>query len=116
MISFHVVYLLSEMGVAPVFRRISGLETDHYLFNISSLYNLCDTNVFVAKVMLNKYLNIKFRRPLTWRVHMIERLMIVSLCDDADYAKYKLNPSGIFSVKSMHANYVNGCTPFFRKY
>ena len=42
--------------------------------------------------------------------------MSVTLSNDEDTFKWKLTPNGVFSVKSMHIDCMNGHTPFLRKY
>ena len=87
-----------------------------------SLFNIArHKNVLVADVLLHRPLNIEFRRSLTgnrWTswLNLVERLMRVSLTDSPDVFNWNSNPSGIFSVKSLYANYLNGHTPFLRKY
>jgi hypothetical protein len=40
----------------------------------------------------------------------------VNLTETPDVFLWKLNTSGIFSVKSMYADFLNGHTVFLRKY
>jgi hypothetical protein len=42
--------------------------------------------------------------------------MDVSLSNEPDKFKWRLNTSGIFSVKSMYADFLNGHTVFLKKY
>ena len=78
-------------------------------------------DVLVADVLSNTPLNIEFRRALTgpkWTswIHLVERLMPVSRSNEEDLLKWRLTPAGTFSVKSMYLEYMNGHTPFLRKY
>ena len=47
---------------------------------------------------------------------MSSSLMLVSLTDEEDVFKWSLTPTGLFSVKLMYLHYMNGHTPFLRKY
>jgi hypothetical protein len=87
-----------------------------------SLYNIVRRkNVLVADVLTGVPLNIEFRRALTgdkleaW-LRLIQRIMMVHLIEDSDVFVWKLNTSGIFSVKSMYAHMMNGHTIFLHKY
>jgi hypothetical protein len=125
------------MGVKDdLFKRGSfvigdGLGThfweDVWLGNISLanqypiLYNIVKTkNVLVADV-LNQYpLNIRFNRLLVgdkwddW-VHLVSRIMNVHLSNEPDRFKWHLTTTGLFSVKSMYADIMNGHTVFLKK-
>jgi hypothetical protein len=66
-------------------------------------------------------LNIRFNRTLTgdrWNswVSLLRRLMNVHLSDEPDSFKWNLATTGIFFVKSMYADYMNGHTVFLKKY
>ena len=87
-----------------------------------SLYNIVQhKNVLVGKVLANNPLNIVFRRPIigdkmvSW-LKLVERLMRVSLSDTEDRFKWNLTNNGVFTVKSLYQDYMNGHTPFLRKY
>jgi hypothetical protein len=87
-----------------------------------SLFNIAQRkNVLVADVLLHNPLNIAFRRNLhghTWDrwIHLCTRLMAIRLNDDIDVFVWKLNSNGVFSVKSMYLDMMNGHTRFLRKY
>jgi hypothetical protein len=87
-----------------------------------SLYNITRSkNVLVSNVMSYAPLNIGFTRALThdkWEtwIVLVRRLMDVSLSNEPDKFKWRLNTSGIFSVKSMYADFLNGHTVFLKKY
>ena len=88
-----------------------------------SLFNIVrNRNILVADVLSNAPpVNIEFRRALTgskWTdwTNLIARLIPITLTTDEDKFKWNLTPSGMFSVKSMYAHYMNGHTPFLRKY
>jgi hypothetical protein len=75
----------------------------------------------VADVMSHNPLNIEFRRSLTekkWAswLHIVRRLMDIQLSGDQDSFVWNLTPSGVFSVKSMYLDYMNGHTVYLRKY
>ena len=78
-------------------------------------------NVVVNDVLSHAPLNIGFTRTLTgnkWTVwlQLVEKLMGVNLTNEPDSYKWRLTQSGMFSVKSMYADYMNGQTRFLRKY
>ena len=86
------------------------------------LYNIVQRKeVSVADVMSHNPLNIEFRRALSgnkwdsW-LHLVRRLMDVQLCGAEDKFVWNLTPSGVFSVKSMYLNYMNGHTVYLKKY
>jgi hypothetical protein len=87
-----------------------------------SLYNIVRTkHVLVTDVLFNVPLNIGFNRTLTgdrWNswVSLLQRLMNVHLSDEPCSFKWNLTTTGIFSVKSMYADYMNGHTVFLKKY
>jgi hypothetical protein len=75
----------------------------------------------VADVMSHNPLNIEFRRTLTenkWSswLYLVRRLMDIQLSGDQDSFVWNLTPSGVFSVKSMYLDYMNGHTVYLRKY
>ena len=78
-------------------------------------------NVLVAQVMNTVPLNLQFRRAIlgdkrdAW-LHLVARLMQVTITDQADVFKWKLTTNGKFSVKTLHADYMNGHTRFLHKY
>ena len=87
-----------------------------------SLFNIARRrNVIVADVLANVPLNIEFRRTLNgskWSdwLHLVEELMGVTLSNEPDQFRWRLTPSGMFSVKSMYADLMNGQVPFRHKY
>jgi hypothetical protein len=101
---------------------------DTWLGNMSlarqypSLYNIVQRkNISVAHVLSQGPLNIAFRRVLSgdkWTawVHLCERLMAVHLSDESDRFIWRLTTNGVFSVKSMYEDLMNGHTRFLRKY
>ena len=66
-------------------------------------------------------INITFRRALigdrwdSWS-HLCLRLMDINLNDDPDVFTWKLTTNGVFTVKSMYEDLMNGHTRFLRKY
>ena len=75
----------------------------------------------MADVLANGPLNIEFRRTLNgskWSdwLHFVEELMGVTLSNEPDQFRWRLTPSGMFSVKSMYADLMNGQVPFRHKY
>jgi hypothetical protein len=46
---------------------------------------------------------------------MLHRLILVQLTDQEDSFKWRLTPSGLFSVKSMYINFLNDHTVYFKK-
>jgi hypothetical protein len=66
-------------------------------------------------------LNISFRRTFNehkWNlwINLCQRLIDVQLNNEQDKFIWKLNESGIFSVKSTYCDLMNGHTRFLRKY
>jgi hypothetical protein len=87
-----------------------------------SLYNIVQRkNIMVATVLAQTPLNITFRRSLNdykWNqwLNLCQRLMGVELSNDSDKFVWKLNESGVFTIKSMYLNLMQGHTVFLRKY
>jgi hypothetical protein len=87
-----------------------------------SLYNIVQRkNIMVATVLAQTPLNITFRRSLNdykWNqwLNLCQRLMGVELSNDPDKFVWKLNESGVFTVKSMYLDLMQGHTVFLRKY
>jgi hypothetical protein len=87
-----------------------------------SLYSVVRRkNVLVHDVLSAAPLNIEFRRVLTghrfetW-LHLVRRLMSVTLSPNEDRFIWRLTETGIFSVKSMYTDIMNGHTVFFKVY
>jgi hypothetical protein len=87
-----------------------------------SLYNIVQRkNELVSMVLANPPLNIGFRRTFNvykynlW-LHLCQRLMSVQLTNEPDNFVWNLNESGLFSVKSMYLDLMNGHTRFLWKY
>jgi hypothetical protein len=87
-----------------------------------ALYSIAQRkNVTVASVMSHIPLNIGFRQVLTgsrgarW-LHLVRRLMGITLTDQPDNFVWKLTKSGSFSVKSLYLDHLNDHTRFLRKY
>jgi hypothetical protein len=87
-----------------------------------ALYNIVQTkNVRVSTVLAQTPLNIGFRRAFNdykWNqwINLCQRLMTVQLTNSPDKFVWKLNESGIYCVKSLYLDLMNGHTPFLRKY
>jgi hypothetical protein len=87
-----------------------------------SLYGIVQRKqVTVATVLGPNSLNIAFRRNLTgdkWTqwLNLVSRLMEVQLSSDQDFFRWNLTTSGVFSVKSMYLDFMNGHTIFLKKY
>jgi hypothetical protein len=87
-----------------------------------TLYNIVQTkHVRVSTVLAHNPLNIAFRRVFNdfkWNqwINLCQRLMSVQLTNSPDKFVWKLNESGIYSVKSLYLDLMNGHTPFLRKY
>jgi hypothetical protein len=74
-------------------------------------------NVLVADVLANNSLNVEFTRILfvpKWAAwfHLAQRLMALILNDEVDSFVWKLTDSGLFSVKSMYTDFMNGQTVY----
>jgi hypothetical protein len=87
-----------------------------------ALYNIVQhKNVLVSTVMAHTPLNITFRRGLSdnnwlqW-LNLCQQLMAISLNSEPDVFCWKLTDSGLFSVKSMYLDMMNGHTIYLRKY
>jgi hypothetical protein len=78
-------------------------------------------HVKVADVLSNTPLNIGFRRVLrdgrweSW-LHLVQRLMSIHLKDESDRFIWHLTASGVFSVKSLYADFMNDHTKYLQKY
>ena len=88
-----------------------------------SLFNIArNKNILVAEVLANASpVNIQFRRSLVgskWTawLQLVQNLMTVSLIPSDDTFRWGLTSSGLFSVKSMYADCLDGHTPFLRTY
>jgi hypothetical protein len=86
-----------------------------------SLYNITyHKNVTKANVIDTVALNIGFRKNLhgnkwdRW-IHLLHRLIVVQLTDNDDIFKWSLTTSGLFSVKSMYLDLLNGHTVYLQK-
>ena len=86
------------------------------------LYKIVSSkNVTASQILSQNPLNISFRRLLSadkwdaW-LHLVERLMGVTLTDEKDHFQWKLTSSGLYSVKSMYEHFMNGHTRFLQKY
>ena len=87
-----------------------------------TLYRIVNhSNVSVAHVMAASPLNIGFRRALSgdkwdrW-VNLVTRLMGVQLSDNNDIFRWSLTPSGLFTVRSMYLDLLDGTAGDFKKY
>jgi hypothetical protein len=87
-----------------------------------ALYNIVQhKNVLVATVLATVPINISFRRGfndnkwLQW-LHLCQRLITINLTPEPDKFIWKLTESGMFSVKSMYLDLMNGHAIFLRKY
>lgn len=86
-----------------------------------SLFHIVQNkNVSVAMAFATVPLNIRFRRNLTganWTrwLHFVQRLMMVDLMNEPDRFVLSLTSSGVFSVKSMYADFMEGQTVFSSK-
>jgi hypothetical protein len=87
-----------------------------------SLYNIVQRkNELVSSVLAHSPLNIGFRRTFNeykynlW-LHLCQRLMSIQLSNETNAFVWNLNESGLFSVKSMYLDMMNGHTRFLRKY
>ena len=85
-----------------------------------SLFNIAENkNATVADVLNSVPINLSFQRNVlgtrrtTW-LSLVERLMRVHLSNDED--TFNLTANGVFSVKTMYADMLNGQTRFLRKY
>jgi hypothetical protein len=75
----------------------------------------------VADVLSFTPLNIGFRRVLRddkwdYWLNLVQRLMSVKLIDEPDHFKWRLTAYGIFSVKSLYADFLNDHTKYLQKY
>jgi hypothetical protein len=87
-----------------------------------ALYNIIQhKNVLVSTVFATHPINITFRRGLNdnkWMqwLNLCQRLITINLTSKSDKFFWKLNDSGIFTVKSMYLDMMNGHTIYLRKY
>jgi hypothetical protein len=87
-----------------------------------ALYNIIQhKNVLVSTVLATQPINITFRRGLNdnkwlqW-LHLCQRLITINLTSESDKFIWKLNESGMFTIKSMYLDMMNGHTIYLRKY
>jgi hypothetical protein len=78
-------------------------------------------NVLVSDVLANNPLNVEFMRILSapkWAawLHLAQRLMAINLNHEADRFVWKLTDSGLFSVKSIYTDFINGHTVYLKRY
>jgi hypothetical protein len=77
--------------------------------------------VLLSTVLETQPINLTFRRGLNdnkwlqW-LHLYQRLITINLTTESDKFIWKLNDSGIFTVKSMYLDMMNGHTIYLRKY
>jgi hypothetical protein len=109
-------------GLSTRFWEDPWLKRTPLMNEYPSLYSIVShKNVTVAEILNQQPLNIGFRRVLsgdrwtTW-LQLVERLMKVNLTDDSDSFIWHLTESGIFSVKSLYTDLMNGHTRFLHKY
>ena len=101
----------------------TGLGNSPLMDQYPILYNIVrHQNVSIHDVMDNAPpINISFRRALVgnkWELwsHLCLRLMHFTLSDDTDCLQWKLTQNGIFTVKSMYEDLMNGHTRYLQKY
>ena len=96
---------------------ISPLKTQYpVLYNIVQHKEVSVHDVLHAAPPLN----ISFRRAIVgdkWDMwaHLCTRLMGITLNDVPDYFHWKLTQNGMFMVKSMYEDLMNGHTRFLKK-
>jgi hypothetical protein len=78
-------------------------------------------NVKVADVLNQTSLNIKFMcvfRNGIWEnwLNLVKSLMVIQLTDEPDSFSWHLTAFGIFSVKSLYAEYMNDYISYLKKY
>ena len=83
-----------------------------------SLYAIAaHQNISVHDVMAVTPINLMFRRSVlgdkraSW-LHLVEKLMRVSLSADSDSFRWRLTTNGVFYVKSLYADFMNGHTRY----
>ena len=118
----NVVLLFLAMAELFVFWEDSWLNGVALSIQYPILYNIGRReNVTVFDVLSHHPLTIEFCRNLVgdkwdaW-LHLVERLMNISLLDDDDKFKWNLTLSGRFTVKSLYEDFMNGYTRFLQKY
>jgi hypothetical protein len=87
-----------------------------------ALYNIVQhKNVVVSIVLSTEPINISFRRGLNdnkwlqW-IHLCQCLITINLTTESDNFVWKLTDSGLFSVKSMYSDLLNGHAIYLRRY
>ena len=86
------------------------------------LYNVVrHKNILVADALANATVNIEFRHNLTgnkWNawLNMLQELMIINLTNEEDKFIWILTTTGLYRVKSMYEDFLNGHTVHLRKH
>ena len=115
--------ILSKLVMVTLldFGRMRGWVTPRYDPNIHHSTTLFNRKMFrLAMCYPVPPLNISFKRALigdkwdAWS-HLCHRLMEVQLLDTDDTFVWNLTANGIFTVKSLYEDSLNGHTRFLRK-
>ena len=86
-----------------------------------TLYNVTrHKNILVADALANGSVHIEFRRNLTgnkWNswLNLLQKLITINLTNEDDKFVWKLTSTGVFTVKSMYEDLLNGYTVNLRK-
>jgi hypothetical protein len=110
---YHITFTIGN-GESVCFWEDTWLGNSPLNQQYPLLYNIVQIKqVLVAKVMSQTPLNIGFRQALSgnranrW-IHLCTRLMDAQLTPQSFVFKWGLTKSGMFSVKSMHIDYMDG--------
>jgi hypothetical protein len=86
-----------------------------------SLYNIVrDRHATVSKVLINRPLNISFRRALVDRkllewLNLVAQISNIELVDGSYYFKWNLTKSGLFSICSLYLYLIDTPLPFLHR-
>uniref|UniRef100_A0A8I6YB20 Reverse transcriptase zinc-binding domain-containing protein n=1 Tax=Hordeum vulgare subsp. vulgare TaxID=112509 RepID=A0A8I6YB20_HORVV len=110
---FNMTKFIIGNGESTRFWEDNWLGDEPLALQYPQLYNIAQRRqTIVAAVLRETPLNIQFRRSLIgnrwvrW-LHLVRRLMDVSLSDDPDMIVWKLTSNDTFSVKSMYDHVID---------
>jgi hypothetical protein len=116
-LKIRMTSFLRETGQKPIHGHVKGhIQNPHRQF-----IRKTGRKPIHGHVLDRNPLNIVYRRSLTgnkWErwLHLVSRLMAVSLSYEQDKFVWCLTTSGVFTVKSIYLDYMNVHTKYLKKY